>query len=387
MQDNPVNIRSVDAPLELAWFADICNGDYEFLGAPDPALRSSFEHCRDMTLAAERHGFQNILLPSSYQAGQDTLTFAAALAGLTRNINLLAAVRCGEVHPPMLARALATLDHLLAGRLTVNIISSDLPGTVEPPSVRYKKSREVIQILKQCWTAERIEFAGDYYKFSLPATPAKPYQQNGGPLLYFGGISEEARELCAEFCDVFLMWPETEDRIADTMRDLAERAARFGRKIDFGYRVHVIVRETEDEARAYAERLVSRLDDARASEIKHRALDSRSAGVLRQDELRNAADEDGYIEPFLWSGIGRGRSGCGSAIVGNPQQVVAKLQRYVDLGVRSFILSGYPNLRELDYFGRLVMPVLRERCGSFPIYQGRRPEQTPATPLTHGTRE
>ncbi len=370
--------------VEVAWFSDLCNGDYEFLGVPDGDLRSSFAHCADIVRTADRLGYQNILLPSSYQVGQDVLSFAGGVAPMTKQMSLLTAIRCGEVHPPMLARALSTLDHMLEGRLTVNIISSDLPGTKLESEARYNKSREVIQILKQAWTQERIQFKGEFYDLDLPSEPVKPYQQNGGPLLYFGGISPPARELCAEFCDVFLMWPETEDRIQATMEDMSARAAKFGRKIDFGYRVHIIVRETEEEARAYAERLVSKLDDERANQIKHAALDSKSAGVLRQDALRDAADDDGYIEPHLWSGIGRGRSGCGSAIVGNPEQVLAKLQRYIDLGMRAFVLSGYPLIDECEHFARLVLPKLKQI--RLARVHGRLPDATPVTPLTTGPR-
>lgn len=369
----------------MAWFADLCNGDYEYLGVPDGQLRSSFKHCADIVNLADRLGYDNILLPSSYQVGQDTLTFAAGVAPGLKQMSLLTAVRMGEVHPPMLARALSTLDHMLAGRLTVNIISSDLPGTRLSSEERYAKSREVIQILQQAWTRDRIEFKGEHYQLELDTDPVKPYQQNGGPLLYFGGISEPARELCAEFCDVFLMWPETEANVRATMEDMSARAARYGRKIDFGYRVHVIVRETEDEARAAARKLVSKLDADRAADIKHRALDSRSAGVLRQDALREGADEEGYIEPQLWSGIGQARSGCGSAIVGDPDQVLAKLERYIDLGMRAFILSGYPLLEECESFARLVLP--RLKTARLARVQGRLPDSEPVTPLTTGARK
>ncbi len=379
-----IKIRTENPAVEVAWFSDLCNGDYEFLGVPDGKLRSSFKHCADITLTADKLGFGNILLPSSYQVGQDTLTFAAGVAPMTEQISLLTAVRCGEVHPPMLARAISSLDHMLEGRLTVNIISSDLPGTRLESEARYKKSGEVIQILQQAWSGERIQFKGEFYDLDLPAEPVKPYQQNGGPLLYFGGISEPARELCAQYCDVFLMWPETEDNIRETMEDMSRRAEKHGRKIDFGYRVHVIVRETEEEARDYARRLVSKLDDAKGEEIKHRALDSKSAGVARQDSLRQGADDEGYIEEHLWSGIGRARSGCGSAIVGNPEQVRAKLQRYIDMGIRAFILSGYPLIDECEHFAKHVLPHMNTT--RLAKDQGRLPAAEPVTPLTTGAR-
>jgi alkanesulfonate monooxygenase len=380
-----VRARSADLDaVEVAWFGALCGDDYQFLGVPDGALRSSFEHCRDIVLTADRLGYDNILLPNSYVPGQDTLAFAGAMAALTQRIQLLVAVRCGEYHPPMLGRAVATLDHMLRGRLTLNIISSDMPGERLDSDARYRHSAEVIEILKQGWTRDRIQFQGEFYEFDLPADPVKPFQQNGGPLLYFGGISDPARDLCARHCDVFLMWPETEDRLAATMRDLSARATAYGREIDFGLRIHMIVRETEADARDAARRLVSKLDDAVGQEIKHRAQDSRSAGVLRQDELRKQADEEGYIEPFVWSGIGRARSGCGSALVGDPGQVLEKLQRYIDMGMRAFIFSGYPHLDECRLFARHVLPHLK-RC-RLAVEQGRVLEY-PVTPLTTAERK
>jgi len=355
-----VTIRSerLDA-VEVAWFSALCADDYEFLGVPDGRLRSSWEHCRDIVLAADELGYNNILLPSGYVPGQDTLTFAGGMAALAQQISLLVAVRCGEYHPPMLGRAVASLDHMLKGRLTINIISSDMPGLSEGAEDRYARSSEVIQILKQGWSQDRIEFRGRFYQFDLPSDPVKPHQQSGGPLLYFGGISDPARQLCAEHCDVFLMWPETEPQLAETMRDMSRRVATFGRTIDFGLRIHVIVRETEKEARAAAQRLVSRLDDAVGQQIKHRSQDSRSLGVQRQDHLRAQADAEGFIEPLIWSGIGRARSGCASAIVGDPDQVLGKLRRYIDMGMRAFVLSGYPHLDECRLFARYVLPRLK----------------------------
>lgn len=378
-------IRSEDTSVEVAWFCDLCNGDYEFLGVPDGSLRSSFEHCADIIRTADELGYQNILLPSSYQTGQDTLTFAAAASQFTKQISLLTAIRCGEIHPPMLARTLSTLDHMLKGRLNINIISSDLPGTIRDSKTRYEISKEVIQILQQGWTRDHIKFQGKHYQFDLTADPVKSYQENGGPLLYFGGISEDARALCAEFCDVFLMWPETEERLADTMKDLSLRAKQFGRKIDFGLRIHLIVRDTEKEAKDAAKRLLSRLDLERANDIKHRALDSNSAGVLRQDELRKSADPDLFIEPMIWSGIGLARSGCGSAIVGTPEQVYEKIQRYIRMGIRAFIFSGYPLIEESKLFAEKVLPKIK--TVNFAEAQGRKPKGIPVTPLTTGERK
>ncbi|MFT4758726.1 MAG: alkanesulfonate monooxygenase [Paraglaciecola sp.] len=381
-----INVKSRHlAGAEISWFAPICNGDTNFLGEMPNQYKSSWENASNILLTADKLGYRNILCPSSYQVGQDTMTFVSAVAPLTKDINLLAAVRCGEIHPPMLARSIATLDHILKGRLTINIISSNLPGTEMDSVERYQRSREVIEILKQGWTQDEIDFQGDFYNIKLNAEPVKPYQQNGGPLLYFGGYSPAGVDLCAEHCDVYLMWPETEEKIQGLMQNMSNKAAEYDREVDFGLRVHVIVRETEQEARAYAQQLMSKLDAEVGQEIRERALDSKSYGVSRQAALRNLADMEGFVEPNLWTGIGRARSGCGAAIVGNPEQVLAKLQRYMDMGIRSFIFSGYPHLQECQLFAKYVLPKLKTI--SLPEELGRIPKSEPSTPLAKGKRK
>lgn len=381
----PITSPDLDAS-EVSWFSALCSDDYQFLGVPDGSLRSSFAHCRDIVLEAERQGFRNILCPSSYQVGQDTLSFVAGMAPLTSTINMLAAVRCGEMQPIMLARTLATLDHMLEGRLTVNIISSDFPGQKEDSAYRYLRSREVVEILKQAWTRDRIDFHGEVYDFTGVTTdPAKPYQQNGGPLLYFGGYSPDALELCGEHCDVYLMWPEPKDQIAERMKGVNAVAERYGRTLDYGLRVHMIVRDTEAEAREYADYIVSKLDDEYGKLIRERAHDSGSLGVSHQARARELADQFGYVEPHLWTGIGRARSGCGAALVGSADQVLSEIEAYRKMGIRAFIFSGYPHIEECRHFGEKVLPHLKT-C-SLPHVYGRVPDGVPATPLGTGERK
>ena len=371
--------------VEVSWFSALCSDDYAHLGVPDASLKSSWEHCSQIVKTAEEQGFRNILCPSSYQVGQDTLSFVAGCAPITSKINLLAAVRCGEMQPIMLARTLATLDHMLKGRLTVNIISSDFPGQIEDSAYRYQRSREVVQILKQAWTQDVINFKGEIYQFeNVTADPAKPYQQNGGPLLYFGGYSPSALALCAEFCDVYLMWPETKEILAQRMKAVSSLAEQHNRTLDYGLRVHVIVRDTEQEAREYAEELVSKLDDGKGSSIRDRALDSTSLGVAHQAKNREIADGFGYIEPHLWTGVGRARSGCGAALVGSTDQILSELESYRKMGIRAFILSGYPHMDECVSFGSKIMGQL-ETC-SLPHIYGRVPDTPPLTPLAAGER-
>jgi alkanesulfonate monooxygenase len=379
----PVTSADLDAS-EVSWFSALCSDDYAYLGVPDGALRSSWEHCRDIVLEAENQGFRNVLAPSSFQVGQDTLSFVAGMAPLTKSINMLAAIRCGEMQPIMLARTVATLDHMLKGRLTLNVISSDFPGEVADSAFRYKRSHEVVKILKQAWTRDEINHDGEVYQFAnVPTAPATPYQ-TGGPLLYFGGYSPAALELCGQHCDVYLMWPEPEDQLAQRMRDVNAVAARYNRTLDYGLRVHMIVRDTEIEAREYADHLVSKLDDEYGKLIRDRAHDSISLGVAHQAKARELADKFGYVEPNLWTGVGRARSGCGAALVGSADQVLSKIENYRKMGIRSFIFSGYPHIDEAKYFGKLVMPDLKT-C-SLPHVHGRVPSDTPATPLGNGPR-
>lgn len=341
---------------EISWFGPLCDDDYEFLGVPDPALLSSWEHCRNVVLRAEEAGYDNLLLPSNYAIGIDSVAFAAGIAPLLRRMQLLVAVRMGEMWPPQLARQLATIDEMLGVRLTINIISSDLPGEQLESAPRYRRTLEIMRILRDLLDGKPVDMSGEF--FSLTLEPPRIRPAGGCPPFYFGGLSEAARDVAANAADVFLMWPDSMPAVEAIIDDMRVRAARHGRELKFGYRVHVIVRATEAEARAAAQRLVSRLDADTGRRIRDLSLHAASVGQLRQSELRDLADDDGFVEPHLWTGVGRARSGAGAAIVGDPEQVLAKLRGYAELGIESFILSGYPHAGECDLFARHVLPHL-----------------------------
>lgn len=291
---------------EVSWFAALCDDDYEFLGVPDARLLSSWEHCRDIALTAESAGYDNLLLPSGYAMGIDSVSFAAAIAPQLKRMRLLVAVRMGEMWVPQLARQLATIDQMLDGRLTVNIISSEPPGQPMESAPRYRRTLEIMRVLRDLLDGKPVDFHGEFISVALD--PPRIATGRRCPPFYFGGLSEAAREV---------------------------------------------------EARAAARRLLSRLDPGAGEAIRRRSLDTTSAGVARQNELRDAADDEGYAEPNLWTGIGRARSGAGAAIVGDPDQVLAKLRAYEDLGMEAFILSGYPHAAEADLFARYVLPHLK----------------------------
>ena len=344
-------------PCEVAWFSALCDDDYEFLGAPDPRLQASFDHCRNIALTAESVGFDNLLLPSGYALGIDSTAFAAAIGPMLKRMKLLLAVRCGEMWPPQLARQIATINQMVGGRLNVNIISSDIPGETLASAPRYQRTIEVMELLNQILSGQAVDYKGEFYTFKLDP-PRIAQTLNQRVPLYFGGLSEDAREAAAKVADVYLMWPDTLPAVEAIVSDMTARAAKYGRTLKFGYRVHVVVRETESEARDAASRLLSKLDESEGEAIRNRSLDSSSYGVRRQAELRAGAGHDGYAEENLWTGIGRARSGCGAALVGDPDQVLAKLNTYRKLGMDAFILSGYPHAAEADLFARHVLPKL-----------------------------
>jgi len=343
--------------IEVSWFAALCDDDYEFLGVADPVLASSWEHCRDITLTADRNGFDNILLPSGYALGIDSVAFAAGIAPLVEQIKLLLAVRMGEMWLPQLARQLGTIDQMLGGRLTINIISSDVPGQALESAPRYQRTIEWMQVLRQLLNREPIDFHGEFVQLELDPPRASTVSGTCPPF-YFGGFSPAAKETAAAAADVFLTWPDTVAAVAETVRDMNERADRHGRELTYGLRTHVIVRETEAEARDAADRLISKLEPETGEAIRQKSLDTASVGVARQSALRDGADDDGYAEANLWTGIGKARSGAGAAIVGDPDQVAAKIAAYADVGIRAFILSGYPHQEECDLFAEHVLPQL-----------------------------
>jgi alkanesulfonate monooxygenase len=343
--------------VEVSWFSALCDDDYEFLGQPDPRLASSWAHCRSIALTAEELGYDNLLLPSGYALGIDNVAFAAGIAPILKRMRLLLAVRVGEFWPPQAARQIATLDQMLDGRLTVNIISSEMPGEAMGSGPRYQRTKEFMDILRALLNGEGVDYKGEHYTMKVDPPRAKTVSGRC-PWLYFGGLSDDARDAAAHGADVYLMWPDTMGEVKAVLEDMRARAQAKGRTLRFGYRAHVIVRETEAEARAAADRLLSKLDAQAGATIRSKSLDSTSVGVRRQAELRENAADDGYAEPNLWTGIGRARSGAGAAIVGDPDQVLAKLQAYQALGIQAFILSGYPHAAEADLFGRYVLPKL-----------------------------
>jgi alkanesulfonate monooxygenase len=352
--------------IEVSWFSALCDDDYEQLGVVQTELLSSWNHCSSIVRTVHDAGFDNVLLPSGYDLGIDTLSFASSIAPHVTRMRLLTAIRCGEVWVPQLARQLATLNQVLNGALTINIISSEMPGETLDGPARYRRTTETMQALRTLLNGQRLDMDGEFLQLHIDA-PRICKEMASAPPFYFGGLSDEARDTAAKDADVYLMWPDTEDQIVSVMDDMKQRAASYGRTLRFGYRVHVVVRDTEDEAREAAAHLIAAVDEETGDAIRSRSLDSTSTGVRRQAELRESATNDGFVEPLLWTGIGRARSGCGAALVGTPEQVAQKILRYRDMGIEAFIFSGYPHEAEAQRFANTVLPLLPHGPLSFTV--------------------
>jgi alkanesulfonate monooxygenase len=342
--------------MEIAWFAPSCVGDSARIGVLDRDRTASFEYNRRVVDIAERAGFDNVLIPSSYVPGLDPWTLAAALAPSLDTIGLLPAVRVGEFDPPMFARAAKNLQQILRGRLTINIISSERAGESMGSTERYRRTGEAMALLRSFWRDEHVRADGDTWSYDLNTGPTRT---RNPPPMYFGGTSEPARAVAAEHADCYLMWIEGVASIGDLVAEMRERASLHGRDLRFGLRTHVIVRESEDEARGAAADIISEVDPKSGRRLREASHDHRSEGVRRQDALRATAADDGFAEEALWTGIGVARSGVGAAITGSVDQVIAKLRAYAALGIDTFILSGYPLDEEAERMGALVLPRLR----------------------------
>jgi alkanesulfonate monooxygenase len=350
-------LAAPDAP-ELLWFCQLAP-DSEFLGTA-PTRRPTLPYLSALVETAAEMGFASLLTATNFHAEHDAWTASVATLARTQGAGLLVAVRPGMFHPAVFAKMAATAAALFPGRLRVNVVTGSnadelaMYGDFEDHAARYARTDEFCAILRRLWSEPVVDHASERYPVRGAVLAPKP----SPPIpIYLGGHSAQAQAAAARHADVYLLWGDTLPMLRarlDTMRDAEARA---GRRVRYGLRCHVVVRETEAEAWAAAERLISRIDPA-----VRRQFVAAASGVDSEGQRRQAALAGGpslVVEENLWAGVGIARTGVGVAIVGDPAQVEAKLRAYQALGISTFILSGYPHLEECRRFGELVMPRLR----------------------------
>ncbi|MBG6082410.1 FMNH2-dependent alkanesulfonate monooxygenase [Rubrivivax gelatinosus] len=357
--------------MKILWFIPT-HGDSRYLGTSKGARVADFDYFRQIAIAADSLGYEGVLIPTG-RSCEDSWVVASSLIEVTRRLKFLVALRPGLVQPAQSARMAATLDRLSGGRLLVNLVTGgdaeELAGDGQflSHAERYAESAEFIriwrEILSRSHGGEPLDFDGRYLRVR-GAKLLFPPVQSPYPPVFFGGSSEAAHELAAEQVDTYLTWGEPPDAVAAKVADVRARAARHGRTLRYGIRLHVIVRETEDEAWRAAAELVSELDEATVAAAQARFAQMDSVGQRRMAELhRGRFDKQDVragleISPNLWAGVGLVRGGAGTALVGNPRQVADRLQEYAALGLDHFVLSGYPHLEEAHRFAELVFPLL-----------------------------
>ena len=355
--------------MKIFWFLPT-HGDSRYLGTSEGARVVDYHYLKQVAQAADTLGYEGVLIPTG-RSCEDPWVVASSLLGATTRLKFLVAVRPGLHQPALAARMAATFDRLSGGRLLVNLVTGGDQAELEGDGVyldhatRYEQSAEFIRIWREII---RHGHAGESYDFEgkhLSVKGAKllyPAVQKPHPPVYFGGSSSAAHDLAAEQVDAYLTWGEPPAEVAKKVADVRARASKLGRSVKFGIRLHVIVRETEAEAWAAAESLISRLDDTTVATAQSVFAKMDSEGQRRMAALhaggRKRSRADLEISPNLWAGVGLARSGAGTALVGNPQQVAARIQEYAVLGLDTFVLSGYPHLEEAYRFAELVFPLL-----------------------------
>jgi alkanesulfonate monooxygenase len=347
--------------LDIFWFLPT-SGDTRYLGKSDSGRPATNAYMRQIAVAADNLGYDGLLIPTGSSCLDPWVT-AASLIPVTQRIKLLVALRTSLGNPTATARQAATLDEASGGRLLLNVVpggdATELAadGVFLAHDERYAAADEFLQVWRRVLQGEKVDLDGNFLKVrgaeSFFAPLQKPY-----PPLYFGGSSPAAHELAAKHVDAYLSWGEPPAAVAEKIADVREKAARYGRTLRFGVRLHVIVRETNAQAWAAAEALISHLDDdtIAAAQANYAGMDS--VGQRRMAELHGGRRDRLEVSPNLWAGVGLVRGGAGTALVGDAQTVAARLQEYAELGVDSFVLSGYPHLEEAYRFAELVFPLL-----------------------------
>jgi alkanesulfonate monooxygenase len=363
------------APVQNAnilWFLPT-HGDGRYLGTATGGRQTDFAYLRQIAQAADALGYYGVLLPTG-RSCEDSWIVASAVAPLTQNLRYLVAVRPGLQSPTVAARMTATLDRVSNGRLLINVVTGGDPvenagdGIFLDHDERYQVTREFLAVYSALLRGETVRHEGKHLRIE-DGQLLYPPAQAGGPPLYFGGSSPAAIDVAAETIDKYLTWGEPPADVAAKIGIVAEAAKAAGRKVSFGIRLHVIVRETEAEAWTAADKLISHLDDATIA--KSQAIFARmdSEGQRRMSALHGGRRDKLEISPNLWAGVGLVRGGAGTALVGSPEQVAARIREYMALGIDSFILSGYPHLEEAYRFAELVFPLLPLNHGK-PAYGG-----------------
>ena len=347
--------------MDIFWFIPL-HGDGRYLGTSKGARAVDHHYMQQIAQAADKLGYGGVLLPTG-RSCEDPWIAAASLIPVTQRLKFLVALRPSTLSPTVAARQAATFDRLSEGRLLINLVAGGDSGDLEADGTflshdeRYEHAREFLDIWTRVLSGETVDFEGKHLKVK-GAKQLFPSVQRPHPPIYFGGSSDAAHELAAEKVELYLTWGEPPAEVEKKFDDIRKRTAKHGRKVKLGVRLHVIPRETNDEAWAAADDLIKHLDDDTIAKAQARMASMDSEGQRRMRALQGAGRSRSQLEvsPNLWAGVGLVRGGAGTALVGDGPTIAARLKEYEALGADTFVLSGYPHLEETYRFAELVFP-------------------------------
>jgi alkanesulfonate monooxygenase len=346
---------------KVLWFLPT-HGDGRYLGTAIGGREVNLAYLRQVAQAADELGYFGVLLPTG-RSCEDSWVVASALAPLTEKLRFLVAVRPGLQSPGVAARMTSTLDRISDGRLLINVVTGGDPvenkgdGVFLPHDERYAVTREFLNVYTALLAGETVNFKGKHIQVEGGRLIFPPVQAPRPPL-YFGGSSDAGIDVAVDTVDKYLTWGEPPAQVAEKVNRVAAVAQARGRRISFGIRLHVIVRDTNAEAWRAADELISHVSDDTIAAAQKVFSRMDSVGQRRMAELHGGHRDKLEISPNLWAGVGLVRGGAGTALVGDPETVAARIKEYFALGVDTFIMSGYPHLEEAYRFAELVLPLL-----------------------------
>ncbi len=348
----------------ILWFLPT-HGDGRHLGTQVGGRTVDHAYLAEIAQAADRLGYYGVLIPTG-RSCEDSWVVASSLVALTKQLRYLVAFRPGLLNPSLAARMAATFDRISNGRLLINIVTGGDPSENSGDGIflehdeRYEITAEFLTVWKALLTGEPVNYTGKHIRIE-DGQILFPAVQQPHPPLFFGGSSDAGIEVAADLVDTYLTWGEPPALVAEKLSRAEAAAAKRCRKLTFGIRLHVIVRETAKEAWAAADDLIRYVDDATIAKAQARFASMDSVGQRRMAALHGGKRDSLEIAPNLWAGVGLVRGGAGTALVGDPDQVAARMKEYMALGIDHFILSGYPHLEEAYRFAELVFPRLPVR--------------------------
>jgi alkanesulfonate monooxygenase len=347
--------------MHIFWFIPT-HGDGRYLGTSNGARAVDGEYMKQIAAAADKLGYEGVLIPTGSSC-EDPWVTAASLIHTTKRLKFLVAVRPGLMSPTLAARMSATFDRISEGRLLINVVAGGDPvelaadGLFLSHDERYALTDEFLDVWRRELAGESVDHEGKHLRIEggrvLYPAVQKPY-----PPLWFGGSSPAAQAIAADHVDVYLTWGEPPHEVAEKIAQVRKLAAERGRTVRFGIRLHVIVRETEEEAWTAANDLIKHLDDKTIEDAQRIFARFDSVGQKRMARLHNGGRASLEISPNLWAGIGLVRGGAGTALVGDPITIAERMKEYSELGIETFIFSGYPHLEEAYRVAELLFPHL-----------------------------